>query len=99
MNIPYYHRVITRNKYAQSVTANPADQNIMLSKQLPLVNRSKQSLSPKQHMHDHECHLHVQGEHQCITNCMNSVDGVRRFEDEEDYQEEYEDDIHPRNLY
>lgn len=33
VNIPYYHKVISRNKYAQSMTAcNPAEQAIMLSK-------------------------------------------------------------------
>lgn len=45
----------------------------MFSKQLPLLERSKQSVSPTYHNHNHS--LQVHGEHQCGKLCMDpSVD-------------------------
>ena len=41
VNIPYYRRVMSRNKYVLSEKSNP-DQNLMFSKQLALVERTKE---------------------------------------------------------
>ena len=48
VNMPYYHRVISRsrNKNVFGASAQNSDQAIMLSKQLPLLDRKKKSVSP-----------------------------------------------------
>ena len=42
VNIPYYRRVQSRNKYVNNANTTGADQNIMFSRQLALVERTKE---------------------------------------------------------
>ena len=70
VNIPYYHKVISRargrHKQTLSVPTNP-NSAIMLSKQLPLLERKKKSAALEA---PDQCVLEVHGEHHCGRQCF-----------------------------